>query len=72
MLFGGNLVRQPVFIQLKIDFPDSFRIASELKGADTIMNHSLFLGTYPGLTSDMINHELSIIKSFVRKKIQAL
>jgi CDP-6-deoxy-D-xylo-4-hexulose-3-dehydrase len=30
MLFGGNLVRQPAFVQLKRDIPDAFRIVGEM------------------------------------------
>ena len=45
MLFGGNLLRQPAFLNLKKDKPDAYRVVSDLKGSDEIMNHSLFLGT---------------------------
>lgn len=63
MLFGGNLVRQPVFTQLKIDSPDSFRVVNKLPGSDTIMNNTIFLGTYPGLEKSMMDFEVSIIQS---------
>ena len=65
MLFGGNLVRQPAFVQLKHDNPQAFRIVGELKGADHIMRQSLFLGTYPGLTPEMLSHEIQVIRDFV-------
>jgi CDP-6-deoxy-D-xylo-4-hexulose-3-dehydrase len=65
MLFGGNLVRQPVFTQLKRDRPDAFRVASDLVGADEIMNRALFLGTYPGLTQAMLDYEIDVIRRFV-------
>ena len=32
MLFGGNLVRQPVLVQLRKDRPDAFRVAGNLTG----------------------------------------
>jgi CDP-6-deoxy-D-xylo-4-hexulose-3-dehydrase len=66
MLFGGNLLRQPVFVQLRRDRPDSFRVASDLAGADEIMNTALFLGTYPGLSQAMLDYELETIHAFVR------
>jgi CDP-6-deoxy-D-xylo-4-hexulose-3-dehydrase len=66
MFFGGNLLRQPVFVQLRKDRPESFRIVGEMKGADEIMNQALFLGTYPGLTKEMMDYEIEIIKNFVR------
>ena len=48
MLFGGNLLRQPVLVQLKKDRPAAFRVAGDMDGADQIMNEVLFVGTYPG------------------------
>ncbi|MES2467139.1 MAG: lipopolysaccharide biosynthesis protein RfbH [Verrucomicrobiota bacterium] len=65
MLFGGNLVRQPAFVQLRRDNPDAFRIVGPLDGADHIMRQTLFLGTYPGLTPDMLAHEIKVIRNFV-------
>jgi len=91
MFFGGNLLRQPVFVQMRRDRPDAIRVVSadgqaltaaemELKlkasahgetvsplpGADTIMNQALFLGTYPGLTAEMLAYEVAIISDFVK------
>ncbi|EIQ00498.1 putative PLP-dependent enzyme possibly involved in cell wall biogenesis [Opitutaceae bacterium TAV1] len=69
MLFGGNLVRQPAFVQLRKDRPEAFRVAGDgtLPGADEIMHHALFLGTWPGLTPAMIDYELETIHAFVKK-----
>ncbi len=66
MLFGGNLLRQPVFVQLKKDRPEAFRVIGEMTGADAIMNQALFLGTYPGLTSAMIEYMVDRIKAFAK------
>jgi CDP-6-deoxy-D-xylo-4-hexulose-3-dehydrase len=65
MLFGGNLVKQPAFQQLRRDRPDAFRVCGSLEVADRIMNDTLFLGTYPGLTESMIAREVSVIRNFV-------
>ena len=67
MLFGGNLLRQPVFVQLRKDRPDSFRICGPMSGADSLMNTALFIGTYPGLTPAMLDYELETIHRFARK-----
>jgi CDP-6-deoxy-D-xylo-4-hexulose-3-dehydrase len=64
MLFGGNLLRQPVFVQLKKERPHAVRVIGELAGADELMRQSLFLGTYPGLTQGMMEHEVSVIRDF--------
>jgi len=63
MLFGGNLLRQPAFVQLRQDRPDALRVVGEMSGSDTIMNTTLFLGTYPGLTKDMLQAEINVICS---------
>ncbi|OYV07196.1 MAG: lipopolysaccharide biosynthesis protein RfbH [Verrucomicrobiales bacterium VVV1] len=83
MLFGGNLVRQPAFVQLKRDNPDAMRVVdcssanpqsaihnpqSLLPGADRIMNQTMFLGTYPGLTPEMIDYMVQVIRAFVAAK----
>ena len=68
MLFGGNLTRQPAFLQLKKDRKDSFRVVGNLKGADQLMNQALFLGTYPGLSEKMLEYEISVIKKFIKEK----
>ena len=66
MLFGGNLVRQPAFVQLKKDRPESMRTVGNLGDSDRIMNNTLFLGTYPGLTVEMLEKEISVIQLFAQ------
>lgn len=66
MFFGGNLLRQPAFVQLRKDRPDAFRVATELPGADRIMNEAIFLGVYPGLDAAMMDYEIETIREFCR------
>jgi len=68
MLFGGNLLRQPAFVQLKKDRPAALRVVGDMPGADELMHRALFLGTYPGLTPAMLAYELEIIHEFVRSR----
>jgi CDP-6-deoxy-D-xylo-4-hexulose-3-dehydrase len=72
MLFGGNLLRQPAFVQLRKDSPNALRVigSSSLSGADEIMHTAIFLGTYPGLTPAQIEYEIATIHEFVRQKTQ--
>ena len=83
MLFGGNLVRQPAFVQLIQDRPNAFRIvpsttssknSSPLPGADQIMENTIFLGTYPGLTTSQLQRMIQVISNFAasKEKTQAL
>lgn len=66
MLFGGNLLRQPAFVQLKQDNPAAFRVIGDLAGADRIMNESVFIGTYPGLTPAMLEYMIATITQLTR------
>jgi len=67
MLFGGNLIRQPAFIEIKNENPDAYRVASDTQGSDEIMNNTLFLGTYPGLTKSMMDFEIEVINNYISK-----
>jgi CDP-6-deoxy-D-xylo-4-hexulose-3-dehydrase len=69
MLFGGNLLRQPLFVQLRKDRPEAFRAIGNYLGADSIMNTALFLGVYPGLTQEMLEFTAERIASFIKTKI---
>lgn len=66
MLFGGNLLRQPAFVTLRKQRPDSVRAIGSLAGADRIMNEAVFIGTYPGLTDRMLDYIIETIHDFVK------
>jgi CDP-4-dehydro-6-deoxyglucose reductase, E1 len=63
MLFGGNLIRQPAFVQLRHDSQGTaFRVMGDLSGADRIMTDAIFVGTYPGLSEAMLAHMITTIR----------
>lgn len=68
MLFGGNLIKQPAFVELRRDRPEAFRIIGNLHGSDQIMENTLFLGTFPGLEKSMINQQIKVILNFIETK----
>ena len=68
MLFGGNMVRQPAFVQLRKDNPAAFRVVGDLAGADRIMNESIFIGVYPGLTKPMLDYIIKTITQFFKTR----
>jgi CDP-6-deoxy-D-xylo-4-hexulose-3-dehydrase len=70
MLFGGNLLRQPAFVQMRHDNPAALRAVGEMVGSDDIMINTLFLGTYPGLTPAMLAREVEVIDAFVRQPVR--
>jgi CDP-6-deoxy-D-xylo-4-hexulose-3-dehydrase len=67
-LFGGNLVRQPAFTQLRADNPAAMRVEGVLDGADAIMNRAVFTGVYPGLTVEMLDFIVETIRKFARSR----
>ena len=61
-LFGGNLLRQPAYLNIK------HRKIGNLENTDRIMNDTFFLGTFPGMDKKQIEYTMSIIDKFVRSK----
>ena len=55
LLFGGNLLRQPAYLESK------FRQIGPLPNTDYVMHNVFWTGVYPGLTPEMIDY---IIYSF--------
>ena len=64
LLFSGNIIRQPYFKNL------NYRIFGELTNTDVIMNHSFWLGVYPGINEKMLDFIIAKISVFLSKKRQ--
>ncbi len=58
-LFAGNMTKQPGFINR------NWNIAGKLENTDYIMNNTFFLGTYPGLTEEMLKYAEEVLEEFV-------
>lgn len=61
-LFGGNILRQPAFTDIKK------RVHGSLENSDRIMKDSFFVGVSPRLTEPMINYMVESFKSFFGNK----
>lgn len=59
-LFAGNLIKHPCFDQIRGS--ELYRVVGDLKNTDTIMNNSFWIGVYPGMTKEMLDKMLYIIK----------
>lgn len=61
LLFGGNLLRQPLYEGWE------YRVIGDLTSADKIMNCVFWIGVFPGLTEEMLSYVVKTIKDFCHK-----
>lgn len=54
MLFGGNLIKQPCFDELR-NMGKGYRVVGTLNNTDYIMKNSFWVGVYPGMTREMLS-----------------
>jgi len=59
LIFAGNLTKQPAYRNV------DFRIVGDLTNTDIVMNRSFWIGTYPGLTPEMLDFAADSIIEFV-------
>lgn len=59
LLFAGNILRQPAYKNV------DFRVVGELTNADIIMRNAFWVGTYPGLTKEMLEYVAFCIREFM-------
>lgn len=55
MLFAGNLIKHPCFDQMRTS-GEGYRVVGDLANTDRVMNDSFWIGVYPGMTDQMIDH----------------
>ena len=58
LLFAGNLTRQPYFEKV------NYRVHGELTNTDIIMNHTLWIGVYPGLERPHLDYMIEKFNEF--------
>jgi CDP-6-deoxy-D-xylo-4-hexulose-3-dehydrase len=62
LLFGGNLTRQPAYV----DAPH--RKVGDLAVSDYVMDNAFWVGVYPGLSDDMLAYVIDSIHAAVGRK----
>lgn len=60
LLFAGNILRQPLFIENEINY----RVIGELINTDIIMNDTFWIGLWPGINDEMIKYIIDTFKEF--------
>ena len=61
LIFAGNLLRQPAYEGLE------YRVVGEMTNTDFVMNQSFWIGTFPGLTTEMLDYIAEVIAAFVAR-----
>jgi CDP-6-deoxy-D-xylo-4-hexulose-3-dehydrase len=60
MLFGGNLIKQPAYENMK------YRQATSLENTDLVMDNLFWIGVYPGLKKDTIQYVIDKFNEFIQ------
>ena len=61
MLFSGNLIKHPCFDQMRAS-GEGYRVVGSLENTDRFMNHTFWVGVYPGMTVEKIDYMAKVIK----------
>ena len=64
-LFAGNILKHPCFETLEENV--DYRVAGSLTNTDKIMNDSLWIGLYPGMSREKLDYMISKIREFCKK-----
>lgn len=68
MLFAGNLIKHPCFDEMRLT-GTGYRQVGSLDVTNHIMNHSFWIGVYPGMTTEMMDYMIATIKSAVTESV---
>lgn len=60
LLFAGNLLRQPAYLNMNC------RIVGGLQNTDRIMNQTFWIGVYPGITEEMLQYVANVLHKLLK------
>lgn len=63
-LFAGNLLKHPAFDEMR-ETGEGYRVVGDLKITDFIMNNTLWIGVYPGMTQEMLDFMIEKIREYI-------
>lgn len=64
-LFAGNILCQPCFEYYEKDV--DYRVVGSMENTDDTMYNAFWVGVYPGMTTDMLDEMIRIIKEFLKE-----
>ena len=66
-LFSGNFIKHPCFDEMRLN-KAGYRVVGSLDNTDAIMNNSLWIGVYPGMSKKKLDYMVQTILEFKRNK----
>lgn len=63
LLFGGNLIKQPYFVNYNI----KYRQIGDLENTDVVMNNTFWIGVYPALEKEHLDYVYEIFKKYLER-----
>ena len=60
LLFGGNIIKQPYFKNVK------YRVVGELKNADIVLHQTFWIGVTPMINDEMIDYTIKVFHKVLR------
>ncbi len=63
-LFAGNLLKHPAFDEMR-EKGEGYRVVGDLKVTDFVMNNTLWIGVYPGMTQEMLDFMIEKIREYI-------
>lgn len=64
MLFAGNLIKHPCFDEMRKE-KEGYRVVGSLQNTDRIMQDTFWVGVYPGMTDEMMEYMIRVIREAV-------
>lgn len=65
LLFSGDLILHPCFDEIR--GTDAYRVAGGLENTDFVMNHTFWIGVYPGMTDEKLDYMAEVIHEAVKQ-----
>lgn len=59
LMFAGNILKQPAYKGI------DFRVVGDLTNTDIVMTRTFWIGVYPGLTKQMLDYSISMVREFI-------
>lgn len=63
LLFSGNLIKHPCFDAIR--GTDAYRVSGELTVTDLVMEHTFWIGVYPGMTEEKLAYMADMLHEAV-------